>query len=181
MKSTIKPWKRTSEKEVIKNRVFSVNEFRAEHHEKSGTFVCIHCPDWTNVIAQTEEGEIIVVYQYRHGQDRITCEIPGGVIDQGEEPLHAAKRELKEETGYESNEWEYLGKTAVNPAIMSNSTHLFYAKNCKKTSHQELDEHEDIEVTLISELEFLDKVISEEIDHSLILAGISKWLLKTKR
>ncbi|TNE73669.1 NUDIX hydrolase [bacterium] len=180
MNSKIDKWTRDSEKEILKTSILSVHSHHASSHEKTGTFYSIKAPDWINVIAQTTSGEIILVKQYRHGIDAVTLEIPGGAIDKNEDPLLAAKRELLEETGYESDNWTFLGKTAVNPAFMTNYTHLFYAKDCKLVSAQDLDEMEEIEILSVSEQEFLDWIKSGKIDHSLIWAGVAQWLLKIK-
>jgi len=177
MKSTIRKWNTSESVERLKTRVFSVTEHEASLDNKKGTFVVLNLPDWINIIAETEDGEIIVIYQYRHGLDTITLEIPGGVMDKGEDPLESAKRELLEETGYESTEWKKLGVTAVNPAIMNNHTHLYYAGKCKKVAEQDLDEHEDIEVKLITREDFFDKIRNGEITHSLILAAVCFWKL----
>ena len=177
MTRIIRKWKTSDSVELIKTRVYTVTEHEARLDDKSGNFVVLNMPDWINIIAESEEGEVIVIYQYRHGLDTITLEIPGGVMDKGEDPLESAKRELLEETGYESNEWKLLGVTAVNPAIANNHTHLFFARNCKKIAEQDLDEHEDIEVKLITRDEFLDKIRNGEITHSLILAAVCFWEL----
>jgi ADP-ribose pyrophosphatase len=180
VKSVIRTWAKSDEKIILKTKVFSVSQHEAQLDEKKGEFVVIHAPDWINIIAETEAGEIIVIYQYRHGLDCITLEIPGGVMDKGEDPLESAKRELLEETGFESDEWTKLGVTAVNPAIMNNHTHLFYAGKCKKVAEQDLDEHEDIEIKLLSKKVFLEKVRNGEINHSLIMAAVCLWNLSQK-
>ena len=177
MTSSIRKWKTSESAELLRTRVFKVTEHEASLDEKSGKFVVLNMPDWINIIAETEEGEVIVIYQYRHGLDSITLEIPGGVMDKGEDPLESAKRELLEETGYESTEWKKLGVTAVNPAIANNHTHLFYAGKCKIVGEQDLDEHEDIEVKLLAREEFFDKIRNGEITHSLILAAVCYWKL----
>ena len=57
------------------------------------------CPDWASVVAITTSGELVLVRQYRHGIDGPSLETPGGLIDEGEDPAAAARRELLEETG----------------------------------------------------------------------------------
>ena len=71
-------------------------------------FYVLEYPDWVNVIAITEDGMFVLERQYRHGLGKTCYEIPAGVIENGETPLEAAKRELQEETGYGEGEWETL-------------------------------------------------------------------------
>lgn len=174
----LKPWKISQQERILTTPIFTIDSHKASNHEKSGTFYKLNAPNWINVIALTENQEIVLIYQYRHGIDKVSLEIPGGAIDSNEDPLEAAKRELKEETGYESANWIDLGKTSVNPAFMNNYTFLFLAKECKLTSKQELDLMEEIQVINVPKQDFIDKIVNEEIDHSLILAAVCKALLK---
>lgn len=176
----VQSWRISQSEQILKTPIFSIDKHKATNDEKSGTFYKLNAPDWINVIAQTKDGQIVLIYQYRHGIDKVSLEIPGGAIDANEEPLETAKRELKEETGYESPNWIYLGKTSVNPAFMSNYTFLFLATECELTSKQELDPMEEIQVICVSKQVFIEKLLNEEIDHSLILAGVCKAQLKNE-
>ncbi len=176
----IKPWSIKKESLDHSTRVFDVTSRIAvsADGDNSGEFVVLKLPDWVNVIAVTPDNHVILVEQYRHGMNTITLEIPGGVIEKHHsEPVEAARSELTEETGYTAEKWTYLGGVAVNPAIMNNRCHLFLAENCTLTHPQDLDQHEDIRVHLRSMDDFLEAVRTGEIDHSLVTAAVSMYLL----
>lgn len=112
-------------------------------------FYIIESNDWANVIAITEDNQIVLERQYRHGLRRICIELPAGSVDKGETPLEAARRELLEETGYSEGTWEYFGKYAPNASAMTNYSHTFIARGVKKTDVTHLEPSEDIEVFLL--------------------------------
>ncbi len=173
-------WKVLKDKKVYETPIFSLNEKKVlpDDGETPALFYVLEAPEWINVIALTENKEIVLVEQYRHGIHESTLEIPGGMVDKGENPLEAAKRELLEETGFSSRDWEMMGKTSSNPAIMTNFTHLYLAKNCIKTDKMSLDGHEDIEVHVMPISEFLNFIESGVVHHAIVLAAVSKLLLK---
>lgn len=107
-------------------------------------------PDWVNVFGITKEGNVVMVKQYRHGIEQTGIELPGGVAEEGETPEEAVRREMKEETGYEFETFEYLGKVSANPSTTNNFTHMFLAKDGEKVSEQNLDESEEVEVVFLS-------------------------------
>ncbi|MEX2455806.1 MAG: NUDIX hydrolase [Balneolaceae bacterium] len=168
------------DKKVYETPIFSLNEKEVlpDGDKTPASFYVINAPEWINVIALTEEKEIVLVEQYRHGIHESTLEIPGGMVDSGEKPLETAKRELLEETGFSSTRWKKIGKTSSNPAIMSNFTHLYLAENCIKTDDISLDGHEDIKVHVMPLKGFLNLVESGVVHHAIVLAAVSKLLLK---
>lgn len=113
-------------------------------------FYILEYPDWINVIAITEEGDFVLERQYRHGTQTVEYEICAGVIEEGEEPLLAAQRELYEETGFGGGEWSLYCVTAPNPAAMTNRNYTFLAKGVKQISSQHLERTEDIDVIVVS-------------------------------
>jgi ADP-ribose pyrophosphatase len=112
--------------------------------------VVLEAPDWVNVIALTPEKKILVVNQFRFGIRKTTIEIPAGLVEAGETPLEAAIRELREETGYTTNEWDYLGWVEANPAFLNNRCHHWLANNVNKNHMLALDESEDLSVSEIT-------------------------------
>ena len=180
----IKPevWKRKTSKKLADCRVFRVREDFCERESDAleHSFFVIENPDWVNVIALDAENQVVLIEQFRHGTEEIILEIPGGMIDEGEAPETAARRELLEETGYAADEFIYLGKSRPNPAIQNNWIYHFAALNCRKIQETAFDEHESVVARLVSLDEIPHLIESEQITHSLVLAGFYKLNLHLK-
>ena len=92
------------------------------------TWFVLEFPDWINVIAITKDGKMVMEDQYRHALGETHYELVAGVIDPGETPLEAAKRELSEETGYEGGEWQLFMTLSPNPTNHNNKSYTFLAR-----------------------------------------------------
>ncbi len=136
----------------------------------------LETPDWVNVVALTRAKELVVVRQYRFGSGSITTEIPGGVIDAGEQHAEAARRELREETGFTTERWTYLGAVEPNPAFHTNLCHHWLAEDVERTHELELDRGEDIVIATIPVDEVISRIRSGEIRHALVLTALSHVL-----
>ncbi|MDQ3800063.1 MAG: NUDIX hydrolase [Acidobacteriota bacterium] len=173
-------WMRKTSKTVADCRVFRVREdfCERESDKLEHSFFVIENPDWVNVIALDALNQVVLIEQFRYGTEEIVLEIPGGIIDAGEAPETAARRELLEETGYASDEFIYLGKSRPNPAIQNNWIYHFAALNCRKIQETAFDEHESVVAQLVSLDEIPRLIESEQITHSLVLAAFYKLMLK---
>ncbi len=116
-------------------------------------FYQVHLPDSVLIFARDAEGRVIVERAYRHGLKRVSLILPAGGIDQGEEPLVAARRELLEETGYTSGDWAALGVFQSNSNQGGGKIFMFEARNARKTAEADAGDLEEIEVVLLSEAE----------------------------
>ena len=137
-------------------------------------FYKVTIKDCAAIVAITPNNQIILKKEYRHcyGQDLI--EIPAGVLEDGENPLETAKRELQEETGYRSEKWTYLGKTVESSAKLTNYMYIYLAEDCEKVSDQKLDYGEDIEVIEVSLNEAVEMIMNNEIICSSSIGAILK-------
>ena len=136
--------------------------------------IVLETRDWVNVVAITPEKKIVLVKQYRFGAGKITVEIPAGLIDQNESSRDSAIRELREETGYTTNNWQYLGYVEPNPAFLNNRCHHWLAMDVVKTTDTDLDDGEDIAVELYTYDELTDAIHIGEVNHVLALSALSR-------
>ncbi|MFD2969352.1 NUDIX hydrolase [Sphingobacterium bambusae] len=113
-------------------------------------YYVLEYPTWVNMVGITEADEVLFVRQYRHGSGQIMVELPAGVVEAGEAPELAARRELLEETGYAFDSIEKICELYANPATSGNITHTYLLKGGRKVQEQELDASEDIEVVHMS-------------------------------
>lgn len=135
--------------------------------------VVLETPDWVNVLAFTPDRRLVVVQQFRFGISDITVEIPGGMVDPGENSEQAARRELREETGFEAARWRYLGSVEPNPAFQDNLCHHWLAEDARAVAEPALDEGEDIRVATLALDEVKSAVTAGVIRHSLVLCALS--------
>lgn len=143
-------------------------------------YYILEYPTWVNVIAITEDGDFLMVEQYRHGLQEILTELVAGVVESEEEPLAAAKRELLEETGYGDGEWHLNTVISQNPSSTTNLTYSFIATGVKKLTSQNLDETEDIAIKLLSENEVKQLLLSDKIKQALMAAPLWKYFALKK-
>ena len=130
--------------------------------------------DSVNVVAKTTSDDFVMVKQYRFGIKGDTIEAPGGLIDPGETPLQAAQRELREETGYSSEDWEYLGAIQSNPVYMDSYIHHFLAREASLTDVVQLDEGEDVQVRLMRKEEIQKAAAEGLIRHPHTLSAFNR-------
>jgi 8-oxo-dGTP pyrophosphatase MutT (NUDIX family) len=181
-KPSVKNWIINKEDTEYKVRIFEIlkRNLTMPDQKKSGDFYIIDAPTWINVIPITKNGTIILVEQYRHGIHDASLEIPGGVVDDGEEPIQAAKRELLEETGYSSTKWKKMGRVSTNPAIMTNYCETWLAEDCVLTNDINPDDFEDLKVVEMPVNDLMSLIKEGTVHHALIVAAIGLWRLHGK-
>jgi 8-oxo-dGTP pyrophosphatase MutT (NUDIX family) len=141
--------------------------------------LAIDFPDWVLVLAITPEAEVVMVRQYRHGIEQICLELPGGLVDADDSaPQVAARRELLEETGYQSSELIQLGECFPQPAVLSNRCFFFFAEGAEKIQEPEMDAGEDIEILMVPMREVPSKIKKKEINHGMVLLAFHTYWMK---
>lgn len=157
--------------------VFRVQQLAYEPALPHDIFVVEHA-DWCNVLAETEAGELVLVWQYRFGTDALSLEVPGGIIEPGEEPAVAARRELLEETGYEADTVELVSVVEPNPALQGNRCFTFLARGVRPTGQTAFDDLEDLETVLVPASEIATLLDDRVITHALAVVALETYLRK---
>ena len=174
----IKFWKREQSDLLQKTRILDVCEVTdvSPYTGKAHHFVSIECMAWVNMVPVTESNEVVMIRQYRHGSQRVTLEIPGGMLDAGEEPSQAAMRECLEETGYLTKTAYCLGKLNPNPALFNNTLHTFSGRVSEGRPTDHFSETEKTEVELIPIDRLGPLLLDGTIDHALVCATLWRFL-----
>ena len=173
-------WKKISSKKVFEDRWFKARADACQFPDGRiiDPYYVVELPNWANAVVVTSNNEIVLVKQYRYPVDAVTLELPGGVINDDEDPMLAALRETQEETGYTSNQIQLICKTAPNPAINDNTAYFYLIENAVPTAHTNPDFFEDIEVVLYSKNDFIQLLQQNKIMHGVQLGPIYEALIQ---
>lgn len=167
-------WEKLGHTTQATTRVLDLLSVRYRHPVR-GTekdFVVVAPTDWCNVLALTTDGRLVLVRQFRFGIDGFSLEIPGGVMEPGEDPIEAGLRELREETGYTGARARLIGSVNPNPAIQSNRCHFVLVEDAVQSAALEWDADEEIEVTTVAAGEVLAHARAGGITHALVLNAL---------
>lgn len=172
-------WSTSESDIVLETPVLSIRrdrKHRPSEPETSHDFYVIESVDWVNVIPWTEDDEVVLIDQYRHGIDGMSLEIPGGMIDpEDASPAAAAAREMREEIGFASDDLVELGVVHPNPALQGNRCFTFLAKNAELVGEPRPDDTEDLALVRYPRTEVLQLLREGKISHALVVAAFLWW------
>lgn len=167
-------WQKLREVPHAITRIFEVVRAGYRHPRRADErdFFVIHAPDWVNVVALTPDGQLVLVRQFRYGIDDFSLEIPGGIIDAGEDPVAAGLRELREETGYAGTRARLIGSVHPNPAMQSNRCHLVLVEDARPAGDTEWDADEEFEILTRPVEDVYALAATGGITHALVLDAL---------
>lgn len=179
-------WKVLTSEYLFKQPWLTVRKEKCElpNGKVMQAYYTLEYPAWVSAFAMTKDNKVLFVKQYRHGLGVVSTELPGGVVDAGESIEQAMARELKEETGYEFESFEMIGRISANPATTNNYMHMFIATGGVKVAEQKLDETEEIEVlhysieevkTLVREHKIIQALHTATIFYALEKLGLMEY------
>ena len=172
-----KSWTLIESRLISEHQIFTLNadHYRLEPEGRSRDFYTLDTPDWINVIALTEERDVVLVRQFRHGVREVTLEIPGGMLDPGESTAEAALRELEEETGFGGPEAREIGCVWPNPALQNNRCYTYLVEGVTRVAEPRPDPYERIEVVTRPLAAVPEMMRSGEIRHALVVVAFAHF------
>lgn len=168
---------------VQKYSAFDVQEMkvRSPEGDKTFTYHVIDRPDSVQIVAVTEDNQLLLVEQERQGTRASSLEFVAGLIDEGESALAAAERELEEETGYCAREFHELGWYYTDPAILTNKVTVYFAEGCTKSGRENQDEGEDVRSRVFNLEEMPGLFADGKITHGLCVAAWHLYQMRVQR
>ncbi len=173
-------WERLHSETLLKTPYFALRSesLRLPDGAVKDPYYVLERPDAAIVFPVTEAGEVVLVRQYRPPVERMELGLPAGLVENGEEPEAAARRELLEETGYGGGEWRPLGAVASSPSLKDNWAYLYLALGVEEKSRPDPDEHERLKIERVPVDEMFGRVASGEIFSS---SGVAAVMLALRR
>ena len=176
--SWVKVGEGAHDRTLEENWLFRVRKerFQSRHSGKTHDFYVIHLADAVHAVALTPDDEVLLVRQFRAGSGRDSLEIPGGLVDPGEDPCAAGARELLEETGYAGDPPEFLGTLWSNPSLTTSRISTIVIRNARPVAEPALDDNEELTIERVHRSEIPRLIREGRIDHALVAAGLLWWL-----
>ncbi len=181
MTPEIKKWDIRSRRVTAQYRLFSIEEKQVRSPRTGADMAvqAIHFPDWVVVLPVTSDQTVIMVRQYRHGNEKICLELPGGLVDPEDESAEiSARRELIEETGWRPQRMVPIGIVYPQPAVLSNRCHFFLARDVAPVGKMALDAGEDILWTEVPLADIRAKIRKGEIDNAMTVLAFSYYWMQ---
>ena len=166
------------EQTIEENWLFRLRKerFQSRLSGKAHDYYVIHLADAVHVVALTPDEEVLLVRQFRAGSKRDSLEIPGGLIDPGEDPCAAGARELLEETGYAGDPAELLSTLWSNPSLLTSRISTVVIRNVQLVAPPRPDPHEELSIERVPRGQVRRMILDGQIDHALVVAGLLWWL-----
>lgn len=143
-------------------------------------FYTLEMPGYVQIVALTRDDQVVVVRQYKHGVGREGLHLPAGYVEPGEDPLHTASRELLEETGYEAEEWRFLGSFVTDGNRGSGTAHIYLARDARHVAAPDSHDLEQMEILLMPLDDLTSAVTRGEVPLLSTLAALGAALIATK-
>ncbi len=168
MKKELEIWKTVGSKYLYKGEVghkVRIDEVDDGSGKKKEYFV-LEMKDNATILGLTQKRKVVLERTWRHPLQAEILELPVGGIEEGEDPLEAAKREFREETGYTSEDWTFLGSYINNDGYSAARSNLFLARNVVEGEIEDSEENKMIEVKLVDFEELKKWVIEGKIEDA---------------
>lgn len=169
----MKPWRTKSRRTLVEDAWITLHADECElpNGKLVSPFYVLEEKEWVHIVAVNSSGEVLLTRQYRHAAGLVCTELPCGAAEAGEDPLEAAKRELREETGHTAEEWTKVAALFANPARQTNRVHCFLARGLDQVGPQALDDSEGISFEFVTEAEVMHRIQNGEFCQALHVAS----------